>query len=96
MGRTPFGLASQAHGLLLALVGIGLHGFTDGLALGHGHEHAGEYMLPWAVILHRLPVGLMVWFLLRPVYGVRLDARLVKRRWGIGSCFDLFLARSYT
>ena len=67
--------ARQAHtvALLLALVGIGLHGFTDGLALGQGgHEHAGEYMLPWAVILHRLPVGLMVWFLLRPVYGVRL------------------------
>jgi len=68
-------LAPQAHTVasLLALVGIGLHGFTDGLALGQGgHEQAGEYMLPWAVILHRLPVGLMVWFLLRPVYGVRL------------------------
>tara|TARA_Y100001978_G_C23697835_1_gene438717 strand:- start:2207 stop:4045 length:1839 start_codon:yes stop_codon:yes gene_type:complete len=68
-------LAPQAHTVasLLALVGIGLHGFTDGLALGQGgHEQADEYMLPWAVILHRLPVGLMVWFLLRPVYGVRL------------------------
>ena len=29
-------------------------------------------MLPWAVVLHRLPVGLMVWFLIRPVYGLRL------------------------
>ena len=61
-------LARQAHSvaLLLALVGIGLHGFTDGLALGQGgHEHAGEHMLPWAVVLHRLPVGLMVWFLIR-------------------------------
>jgi uncharacterized membrane protein YraQ (UPF0718 family) len=68
-------LARQAHAvaLLLALVGIGLHGFTDGLALGQGgHEHAGEHMLPWAVVLHRLPVGLMVWFLIRPVYGLRL------------------------
>ncbi len=69
------GLARQAHAvaLLLALVGIGLHAFTDGLALGQGgHEHAGEHMLPMAVVLHRLPVGLMVWFLIRPVYGLRL------------------------
>ena len=62
LGRAPAGnLARQAHAvaLLLALVGIGLHGFTDGLALGQGgHEHAGEHMLPWAVVLHRLPVGL--------------------------------------
>lgn len=64
------GLARQAHAvaLLLALVGIGLHGFMDGLALGGGdHEH---HMLPMAILLHRLPVGLAVWFLLRPAYGL--------------------------
>ncbi len=69
------GLARQAHAiaLLLALAGIGLHAFTDGLALGQGgHEHGGEHMLPMAVVLHRLPVGLMVWFLIRPVYGLPL------------------------
>jgi len=71
------GLARQAHAiaLLLAVAGIGLHAFTDGLALGQGgheHGHTGEHMLPMAVVLHRLPVGLMVWFLIRPVYGLRL------------------------
>lgn len=71
------GLARQAHAvaLLLAVAGIGLHAFMDGLALGQGgheHGHAGEHMLPMAVVLHRLPVGLMVWFLIRPVYGLRL------------------------
>ncbi len=71
------GLARQAHAiaLLLAVAGIGLHAFTDGLALGQGgheHGHAGEHLLPMAVVLHRLPVGLMVWFLIRPVYGLRL------------------------
>jgi len=73
------GMARQAHAaaLLMALVGIGLHGFTDGLALGHvrgDHEH---HMLPMAIVLHRLPVGLAVWFLLRPVYGVRVALGLL-------------------
>ena len=69
-------LARKAHAvaLLLGLIAIGLHAFMDGLALttadslaGSGHRH----MLPMAVVLHRLPVGLTVWFLLRPLYGMR-------------------------
>ncbi|MEE3234197.1 MAG: permease [Candidatus Latescibacterota bacterium] len=69
--------AKPAHtlALLLALLGISLHAFTDGLALGHVHaieEHIEVHMLPMAVVLHRLPVGLMVWFLLRPVYGLNV------------------------
>ena len=69
-------LARKAHAiaLLLGLTAIALHAFMDGLALttadsldGSGQRH----MLPMAVILHRLPVGLTVWFLLRPQYGVR-------------------------
>ena len=63
-------LARQAHlvALLLALVGLGLHAVVDGLALVAGGGH-GHHMLPMAVVLHRLPVGLTIWFLLRPVYG---------------------------
>ena len=65
-------LARPAHlvALLLGLTGIGLHAFVDGLALmGEGGHH--DHMLPVTVILHRLPVGLTVWLLLRPVYGRR-------------------------
>ena len=70
------GLARQAHmaALLLALIGIALHAFMDGLALvapGSKTELHEHHMLPLAVILHRLPVGLTIWFLLRPLYGVR-------------------------
>ena len=69
------GVARQAHAaaLLLALFGLGLHAFMDGMALvesGQGGDHA-HHMLPMAVLLHRLPVGLTIWFLLRSVYGVR-------------------------
>ena len=68
------GLAEQAHvvALLLALVGIGLHAFMDGWALvvpQEAGEVAHHHMLPMAVVLHRLPVGLTIWFLLRPLYG---------------------------
>ena len=67
-------LAQQAHAvaLLLALVGIGLHAFMDGWALvapQEASEAAQHHMLPMAVVLHRLPVGLTIWLLLRPIYG---------------------------
>ncbi len=69
------GLARQAHmvALTVALVGIAFHAFVDGLALaesgGSAEEH-GHPGLPLAVILHRLPVGLTIWLLLRPLYGM--------------------------
>ena len=68
------GLARQAHvvALLLGLAALTLHGFTDGLTLAssaYGERHHA-HTLPMAVVLHRLPVGLTIWFLLRPVYGL--------------------------
>lgn len=71
-------LAHQVHTvtLVFGLIAIGLHAFADGLAIGTGHDHGSttgmHSVLPMAVVLHRLPVGLTVWFLLRPLYGVRL------------------------
>jgi uncharacterized protein len=71
-------LAHQVHTvtLIFGLVAVGLHAFADGLAIGTGTDHgsaAGTHsVLPIAVVLHRLPVGLTVWFLLRPLYGWRL------------------------
>ena len=70
--------ARQVHilALILGLVAIALHAFADGLALttvaasetaAHG---GGGHMLPMAVLVHRLPIGLTVWFLLRPLYGI--------------------------
>ena len=76
--RRLHSLARQVHNLalVLGLVAIALHAFTDGLALTAGanggtdaHADAG-HMLPMAVLVHRLPIGLTVWFLLRPLYGL--------------------------
>ena len=70
-------LGHGAHGvaLLLGLIGLCLHGVMDGMVLGevpgahehgHGHGHGhGDSFLPVAVVLHRIPVGLTIWWLLR-------------------------------
>lgn len=68
-------MARQVHNvtLVLGLVAIAVHAFTDGLALGSdAGAHSDGHMLPMAVVVHRLPVGLTVWFLLRPLYGMRI------------------------
>lgn len=68
----------QAHAaaLMLGLIGLLIHSITDGTVLApgshHHHEHASNPLLLWGVLLHRFPVGLTVWWFLRPVYGARL------------------------
>jgi uncharacterized membrane protein YraQ (UPF0718 family) len=77
--RRLHNMARQVHSLalLLGLVAIALHAFTDGLALTTvtASENAtavgGGHMLPMAILIHRLPIGLTVWFLLRPLYGIK-------------------------
>lgn len=64
--------------LAVALVGLAMHAIMDGLALapqcahGHGHEHAHDSALGFAVVLHRIPVGLAIWWLVRPRLGLRI------------------------
>lgn len=68
-------MARQVHNvtLVLGLVAIAVHAFTDGIALvSDAGAHGDAHMLPMAVVVHRLPVGLTVWFLLRPLYGLRI------------------------
>ena len=64
--------AGDAHNLalLLGLLGLVLHSLIDGVALAapqvHSMEHGNE--LAAAVLIHRLPVGLTVWWLLRSLF----------------------------
>lgn len=68
------GLERQAHivVLVLVLIGLGVHAVMDGVALmlPHLDDHALETSLPLAVVLHRVPVSLLIWWLIRPTYGV--------------------------
>ncbi|MGH8445790.1 MAG: hypothetical protein ACREVL_11015, partial [Solimonas sp.] len=54
--------------LALAMVGLIVHSLGDGIALSSGEGHA-SLALPLAVAVHSVPVGLMVWWLLFPVFG---------------------------
>ena len=64
--------------LALAICGIAAHAVLDGLFLeagGHahdGHAHAGTHELTaWAVILHRVPEGLGIWWIVPRTLGNR-------------------------
>ena len=75
LGGKVFSAKTTARTLTLAvgLVGLFVHATLDGVALAaheHGHEHGMPLAL--AVILHRLPVGLAIWWLVRPKLGLRV------------------------
>jgi len=57
-----------AHGLVLALAALGLviHSTLDGIALAP----TSDPDLAYAVILHRLPIGMAIWWSLRPNLGI--------------------------
>lgn len=70
----------QALPLLVALAvgALAIHAAVDGLVLfgaapephdHHGGEHASGAVLAVAVVLHRLPLALAVWWLARPSFG---------------------------
>jgi hypothetical protein len=69
----------RADGALLwiALAGLVVHALTDGAALvdhGHAHgtdQHASHLSLALGVVLHRLPLGLFLWFAVRPAAGAK-------------------------
>jgi hypothetical protein len=63
--------------LLAGLLGLALHALFDGVALtagGHEHAHAHEQLLALAVVLHRLPVGIAIWWVVTPIFGRRVGA----------------------
>lgn len=71
----------RAHlgGVLFAVGGLALHALLDGAALAaphRGHEHAHD-ALALAVVVHRLPMGLMVWWAMSEVAGRRAVAAML-------------------
>ncbi len=77
----PLWLEHQTHrvgeradhaALVLGISGLALHALLEGAAL-QGIALDGDLALGGAVLLHRVPVGLAVWWLLRPRVGVGLS-----------------------
>lgn len=65
--------ARQVHrtALMIGVMGIIGHAFVDGIAM-YELPDSGDYrqsMLGLGIILHRIPVGLTLWWLLMPRYG---------------------------
>jgi uncharacterized membrane protein YraQ (UPF0718 family) len=67
--------AKHGPAMALALLGIAMHAFLDGSAfaehddahaLGGAHAHGSAELLGLAVVLHRIPEGLAIWWLVRP------------------------------
>lgn len=73
-------LRRKAHllTLTLAMAGLVLHSVGDGAVLAHGDLHgaqdSGAVALALAIIIHTVPVGLMVWWLMYPVFGASWPA----------------------
>lgn len=65
--------ASKTHilTLLLGILGIVLHATLDGAAIQINGEFAKHESLSLSIVLHRLPIGLTIWWLLRPLIGER-------------------------
>lgn len=64
--------------LIVGLSGIALHAGLEGTALVPG-DTGVELPFALAVILHRIPVGLVIWWLIRPRFGIPAAAA------GVGS-----------
>ena len=61
----------RSHVIVTTLVVLGLivHGLFDGAAIGVGSRDE-NHLLGWAVIIHRVPVGLALWIVARRTWGL--------------------------
>ncbi len=71
----------QAHGFILVLAALGMtvHAALDGVALAPGNvlDPSGATLwggspLALSIVLHRLPVGMAIWWSLKPAFGQRV------------------------
>ena len=69
--RLSRALAAHADtvAIVVALSGLVLHAFLEGAALVPGTD--SDTFFVFAVVLHRLPIGLVIWWLIRPRHGRR-------------------------
>src|SRR3546814_20230652 len=52
------------------MLGLVAHSLGDGVALSSGGDAHLDIALPLAVAVHSVPVGLLAWWLLFPVFGI--------------------------
>jgi uncharacterized membrane protein YraQ (UPF0718 family) len=71
--------AHKAHNatLFLGVLGLVVHASLDGTVLLADQSNHTEWLLALGVLLHRFPVGLTIWWLLRPQYGAVLPFTVI-------------------
>ena len=57
--------------LTLGIAGLLLHTITDGGAMVLAQQEGNSTLLALGVIMHRLPIGVAIWWLLKPQVGTR-------------------------
>lgn len=62
--------------IVVTLAGLVLHEALEGAALVPGADPV-DPAFAWAVILHRVPVGLVMWWLVRPRHGIALASAAI-------------------
>jgi len=63
--------------LYLGVLGLMLHGVIDGSALTLANFQQSGELLPIAILLHRTPVSLTLWWLVKPEFGSRTAAMVI-------------------
>src|SRR5688572_32373494 len=66
--RMVFGRSAKGWAIVLGLLGLVSHTLIDGAAIGSEKEASA---LSWAIVMHRLPAGILVWWLVRPAFGLK-------------------------
>ncbi len=72
--------AQKTHLLTLTLgvLGLMLHGVVDGCALTLAdYNNTGGKLLPIAILLHRTPISLTLWWLVKPEFGTRVALMVI-------------------
>lgn len=81
--------------LFFAVFGILLHTLFDGAALSLlVSKEAHNLNIATAVILHRLPVGLTIWWLIIPTYGKKIASSLILTMITF-TCFGFFIMNDF-
>ena len=62
--------------VLLAMGGLLIHSMVDGTYIAHSHQES-HYHLAIGVLLHRIPVGLAIWWIVKPNFGVKFAVSML-------------------
>jgi hypothetical protein len=90
------GVTRSSSGLVLALgmLALGLHSALDGAALAGADGPGGARVLAIAVVLHRLPTSMAIWWLVKRALSVRWAMAVIA--WdGLTTCAGFYGGESF-